>query len=173
MIRIIVAAILAVGPVSIVLSAPPTASADDCPSGYYWSKAHSTCVERPDNNPAGAVALCGDGKYSHSESRTGTCSENDGVGQWCPCGGAATPPQQASDADHVFLTLFSQIPGIHLTDQAAAIASARAMCTDLQNGEESPADAAAKTMHNTGLTPAHAAALVNAAITAYCPQFLH
>jgi serine/threonine-protein kinase len=47
------------------------------------------------------------------------------------------------------------------------------MCADLQNGEESPADAAAKTTQNTGLTPAHAAAVVNAAITAYCPQFLH
>lgn len=154
------------------LAAPPTAAADECPAGYYWSKAHATCVERPDNNPVGAFALCGDGKYSHSESRSGTCSSNGGVSQWCPCDGAAAPPQPTSDADQVFLTLFSQIPGIHLTDQAAAIASARAMCADLQNGDESPADAAAKTTNNTGLTPEHAAAVVNAAITAYCPQLL-
>jgi hypothetical protein len=172
MTRIIVAALLAVGSVTIALSAPPTASADDCPAGYYWSKAHSTCVERPDNNPVGAVALCADGKYSHSESRSGTCSENGGIAQRCPCGGAAAPPRPASDADQVFLTLFSQIPGIHLTNPGAAIASARAMCADLQSGQESPADAAAKTVDNTGLTPPHAAAVVNAAITAYCPQYM-
>lgn len=155
------------------LAVPPTATADECPAGYYWSKAHATCVERPDDNPVGAVALCGDGKYSHSESRSGTCSSNDGVRQWCPCGGGAAAPQPTSDADQVFLTLFSQIPGIHLTDQAAAIASARAMCADLRNGDENPADAAAKTTNNTGLTPEHAAAVVNAAITAYCPELLN
>jgi hypothetical protein len=169
---IIAVVIVAVGYGIIALAAPSTATADECPTGFYWSKAHSTCVERPDNNSVGAVALCGDGKYSHSESRTGTCSENDGVAQWCPCGGAAAPPQPASNADQVFLSLFSQIPGIHLSDPAAAMASARAMCADLKNGEESPADAAAKTAQNTGLTPAHAAALVNAAIAAYCPQYL-
>ncbi|WP_158090408.1 DUF732 domain-containing protein [Mycobacterium sp. IEC1808] len=170
---IIAVVIVAVGYSIIALAAPSTATADECPPGYYWSKAHSTCVERPDDNPVGAVALCGDGKYSHSESRSGTCSNNGGVAQRCPCGGAATPPQPESDADQVFLTLFSQIPGIHLTDQAAAIASAHAMCADLQSGKESPADAAVKTTNNTGLTPEHATAVVNAAITAYCPQFLH
>lgn len=69
----------------IALAAPSTATADECPAGFYWSKAHSTCVERPDSNPVGAVAMCGDGKYSHSESRSGTCSGNGGVNQWCPC----------------------------------------------------------------------------------------
>jgi serine/threonine-protein kinase len=39
------------------------------------------------------------------------------------------------------------------------------MCTGLQNGE-SPADAAAATANNTGLSPAQAAASVNSAITA-------
>lgn len=171
--RSLIAVVVAVvGYGIIALAAPPTSAADECPAGFYWSKAHSACVERPDNNPIGAVALCGDGKYSHSESRSGTCSNNGSVAQWCPCGGRAAPPQPASDADQVFLTLFSQIPGIHLTDQAAAIASARAMCADLRNGQESPADAAAKTTNNTELTPDHAAAVVNAAITAYCPQYL-
>lgn len=93
--RIIVAVIIAAGYGIIGLSAPSTALADECGPGYYWSKAHGKCVERPDSNPVGAVALCGDGKYSHSESRTGTCSENDGVAQWCPCGGAAPPSSVA------------------------------------------------------------------------------
>ncbi|MFY2861614.1 DUF732 domain-containing protein, partial [Mycobacterium sp. THU-M104] len=35
----------------------------------------------------------------------------------------------------------------------------------------SPADAAAATQNRSGLTPAQAAAGVNAAITAYCPQY--
>ena len=41
----------------------------------------------------------------------------------------------------------------------------------LQNGE-SPKDAAASTENTAGLTPAQAAAGVNAAISAYCPQYL-
>ena len=93
--RIIVAVIITAGYGIIGLSAPSTAHADECGPGYYWSKAHGHCVERPDSNPVGAVALCGDGKYSHSESRTGTCSENNGVAQWCPCGGAAPPSSNA------------------------------------------------------------------------------
>jgi len=93
--RIIVTVIITAGYGIIGLSAPSTAHADECGPGYYWSKAHGQCVERPDNNPVGAVALCGDGKYSHSESRTGTCSENNGVAQWCPCGGAAPPSSNA------------------------------------------------------------------------------
>ncbi len=48
--RIIMAVIIAAGYGIIALSAPPTASADECPPGYYWSKSHATCVERPDNN---------------------------------------------------------------------------------------------------------------------------
>ena len=32
--------------------------------------------------PDGATARCGDGSYSFSHSRTGTCSRHDGVGKW-------------------------------------------------------------------------------------------
>jgi hypothetical protein len=83
--RISMAVIIAAGHGIIALSAPPTASADECPPGYYWSRSHGACVERPDNNPVGAVAKCRDGKYSHSESAIGTCSNNGGVAQRCPC----------------------------------------------------------------------------------------
>jgi len=65
----------------------------------------------------------------------------------------------------------SQIPGVTVTDPARATASARAVCAGLQNWE-SPADAPAATVNDTGITPAQAAAGVNAAITAYCPQYL-
>ncbi len=33
----------------------------------------------------GASAICRDGTYSYSKSRSGTCSGHGGVGQWCPC----------------------------------------------------------------------------------------
>ncbi len=32
--------------------------------------------------PAGATAICGDGTYSFSQSRRGTCSHHGGVSQW-------------------------------------------------------------------------------------------
>jgi hypothetical protein len=37
---------------------------------------------REDNNPAGAIAQCKDGMYSHSQHRTGTCSRHGGVAKW-------------------------------------------------------------------------------------------
>jgi Protein of unknown function (DUF3761) len=35
-----------------------------------------------DRNPAGAIAQCKDGTYSHSKTRTGACSRHGGVGKW-------------------------------------------------------------------------------------------
>lgn len=37
---------------------------------------------KEDNNPAGAVAKCKDGLYSHARSHRGACSRHGGVGQW-------------------------------------------------------------------------------------------
>ena len=35
-----------------------------------------------DRNPAGAIAQCKDGTYSHSKTRTGACSRHGGVTKW-------------------------------------------------------------------------------------------
>jgi hypothetical protein len=35
-----------------------------------------------DNNPAGAIARCKDGLYSHSRNRRGACSRHGGVANW-------------------------------------------------------------------------------------------
>lgn len=35
-----------------------------------------------DRNPAGAIAQCKDGTYSHAKVRTGACSRHGGVGKW-------------------------------------------------------------------------------------------
>ena len=35
-----------------------------------------------DKNPAGAIAQCKDGTYSHSKTRSGACSRHGGVAKW-------------------------------------------------------------------------------------------
>ena len=35
-----------------------------------------------DRNPAGAIAQCKDGAYSHSKTRAGACSRHGGVAKW-------------------------------------------------------------------------------------------
>ena len=35
-----------------------------------------------DRNPAGAIATCKDGTYSHAKARTGACSRHGGVSRW-------------------------------------------------------------------------------------------
>jgi hypothetical protein len=35
-----------------------------------------------DNNPAGAIARCKDGMYSHAKSRQGACGHHGGVAAW-------------------------------------------------------------------------------------------
>jgi hypothetical protein len=35
-----------------------------------------------DRNPAGAIAQCKDGSYSHAKTRTGACSRHGGVAKW-------------------------------------------------------------------------------------------
>ena len=38
--------------------------------------------EADDKNPAGAIAQCKDGMYSHAKNREGACSRHGGVGRW-------------------------------------------------------------------------------------------
>jgi hypothetical protein len=35
-----------------------------------------------DKNPAGAIAQCKDGTYSHAKTHTGACSRHGGVAKW-------------------------------------------------------------------------------------------
>ena len=42
----------------------------------------TTSKASDNNNPAGAIAQCKDGTYSHSKSRSGTCSRHGGVAKW-------------------------------------------------------------------------------------------
>ena len=53
-------------------------------NGTYVNSKGET-VKRPENcteAPQGATAQCGDGSYSFSQSRRGTCSHHGGVAKW-------------------------------------------------------------------------------------------
>lgn len=62
----------------------PTTYKITCLNGTYINSFGNT-VCRPEQAPSippGASAICGDGTYSFSQSRRGTCSHHGGVSQW-------------------------------------------------------------------------------------------
>ena len=61
-----------------------TSTAVDCPNGTYVNSAGNTVCSpyASSSAPAGATAQCGDGTYSFSQSRSGTCSHHGGVASW-------------------------------------------------------------------------------------------
>jgi len=75
------------GPIPSPIRAPAVAvelQHDACgPTSYINSK--GDCIRRPmraNTAPVGASARCRDGRYSFSESRSGTCSHHGGVAAW-------------------------------------------------------------------------------------------
>lgn len=56
-----------------------------CTSNGTYVNSKGETVKRPENcsaAPKGATAQCGDGSYSFSQSRRGTCSHHGGVAKW-------------------------------------------------------------------------------------------
>ncbi len=54
-------------------------------SAHYYTNTFGEKVQSPthyDSPPAGASAVCGDGTYSFSRNRRGTCSHHGGVARW-------------------------------------------------------------------------------------------
>ena len=51
-------------------------------SGDGYTNSQGNHVASPSTNPSGATAQCGDGTYSYSQSRRGTCSHHGGVATW-------------------------------------------------------------------------------------------
>jgi serine/threonine protein kinase, bacterial len=85
---------------------------------------------------------------------------------------APAPEPPAPGPDEAFLSRLSKIPGVRVTDPARATAGGRSVCEGLQEGE-SPRDATAATVNgNPGITSSQADASINAAIHAYCPQYV-
>jgi hypothetical protein len=59
-----------------------------CPTGWY-KNVYGTCIPGPSTSPTlpvpgGPTAICMDGTYSYSQSRSGTCSYHGGVLRWLP-----------------------------------------------------------------------------------------
>jgi hypothetical protein len=80
-----------------------------------------------------------------------------------------TLPPQNPAADQLYRTLISQIPGVVITDPANAPAGGRAICQSLPNQGRAATEAAVR-INDPGFAPWQASAMVDAAITAYCPQ---
>jgi len=67
-------------PVSTNTPAASSLSNDD-----YYTNVDGNSVHAPamsNSVPAGASAVCGDGSYSFSQHRSGTCSHHGGVARW-------------------------------------------------------------------------------------------
>ena len=64
---------------------PVVEAAPTCNEGTHYVNSSGNCVLRPvaaASAPAGATAKCGDGVYSFSQHRSGTCSGHGGVAAW-------------------------------------------------------------------------------------------
>ena len=72
-------------PAVVVQDAQPK-EADLQEHGHYTNKSgktvHSPAHTKSGAAPSGASAKCGDGSYSFSQSRRGTCSHHGGVASW-------------------------------------------------------------------------------------------
>lgn len=51
-------------------------------SGSGYTNSDDNHVASPSSDPVGATAKCGDGTYSYSQHRSGTCSHHGGVAIW-------------------------------------------------------------------------------------------
>jgi Protein of unknown function (DUF732) len=79
-------------------------------------------------------------------------------------------PQPSVQADQIYMALISQIPGTVIADPAKAVAGGRNICPGLAAQGRASTEAAVQA-NDPGFSPWQAAAVVNAAITAYCPQY--
>ncbi|MDG3015750.1 DUF3761 domain-containing protein [Speluncibacter jeojiensis] len=74
-------ALLAGGVATQSAQAAPIVTQASCGVDSY-ANTYGDCVHSPDGDSGGATARCNDGTYSHSRSRSGTCSGHDGVASW-------------------------------------------------------------------------------------------
>lgn len=67
---------------AITGSSTPTPAAKPAAAPAPRRTASATPASVEDKNPAGAIAQCKDGTYSHAKQRTGACSRHGGVAKW-------------------------------------------------------------------------------------------
>lgn len=66
----------------VILNGTYVAPSVSCPNGTYVNSADNTVCRPSATNTGGATAICKDGTYSYSQSRSGTCSHHGGVSRW-------------------------------------------------------------------------------------------
>ncbi|MEK7605785.1 MAG: DUF3761 domain-containing protein [Patescibacteria group bacterium] len=74
-----------VAPTSTPTPIPAATTQSGLSNDNYYTNSAGNEVHSPaysNSVPAGATAICGDGTYSFSQSRRGTCSHHGGVSQW-------------------------------------------------------------------------------------------
>ena len=67
------------------VSTTPKQNTSELSNDNYYNNVDGNTIHSPayaPSVPAGASALCGDGTYSFSQNRRGTCSHHGGVAQW-------------------------------------------------------------------------------------------
>lgn len=72
-------------PIVIYNTPTPISQSSGLSNDNYYTNSAGNDVHSPaysNTVPAGATAKCGDGTYSFSQSRSGTCSHHGGVAQW-------------------------------------------------------------------------------------------
>jgi hypothetical protein len=62
--------------------APAATTTNSTSSGSGYVNSSGNYVPSPSSDPTGATARCGDGTYSYSQHRSGTCSHHSGVAEW-------------------------------------------------------------------------------------------
>lgn len=124
-----------IGPAGDIATAPAPCN--------YLSKRTNDCIERVDTNPVGAVAVCVDGLYSHSEAPSSPCSHDGGVARWLKASAAPSPqPSRQTNfsvADYAYFR-YLQSEGVMPSDPSydamvTAVNLGHAICRALDNGD--------------------------------------
>lgn len=144
----------------------------------YISKRTGACVESVDANPVGAIAMCADGLYSHSETPSIICYRHGGVAQWLAM--SAGPSSRASPQSHFSLADYSyfrylQSEGVMPSDpdndaMVAAVNLGHAICRVLDNGETGTQLVTQIMAADNRLSEHEVRSELVGAMKSYCPQ---
>jgi Protein of unknown function (DUF732)/Protein of unknown function (DUF3761) len=142
------------------------------------SKRTGYCVEVVDANPAGAIAMCIDGGYSHSAIPSATCSRRGGVARWLTTSAGpasqAPPTSNFSVADRSYMQ-YLQSRGVIPPDpdndvKVAAVSLGHAICQALDGGETGTQLVTATMAADNRISEYEARSELVGAMKNYCPR---
>jgi hypothetical protein len=167
-----------VGNVSPVAMIGPTGGLVTAPAPCnYMSQRTTDCVERVNANPVGAVALCADGLYSHSQTPGSPCSDDGGVARWLTT--AAAPSSQPSRhsnfsvADYTYFH-YLQSEGVMPSNagndlMVSTVNLGHAICSALDNGNTGSQFVDQTMAADNRLSEHEVRSELVGAMTSYCP----